>query len=69
VAACDVADREQLTALLGSLEVPLSGVIHAAGVLDDGLLASMTPEQLERVVRPKLESALLLDELTTGMDV
>ncbi|WP_211265889.1 type I polyketide synthase, partial [Actinacidiphila oryziradicis] len=69
VAACDVADREQLTALLGSLEVPLAGVVHAAGVLDDGLLASMTPEQLDRVMRPKLDAALLLDELTAGMDL
>ncbi|WP_335984498.1 SDR family NAD(P)-dependent oxidoreductase, partial [Streptomyces sp. CA2R106] len=69
VMACDVADREQLTELISSLDAPLVGVVHAAGVLDDGLLASMTSEQLERVVRPKLESALLLDELTTGMDV
>ncbi|WP_328474034.1 SDR family NAD(P)-dependent oxidoreductase [Streptomyces sp. NBC_00448] len=69
VAACDVADREQLTELLGSLEVPLAGVVHAAGVLDDGLLESMTPEQLERVMRPKLEAALLLDELTAGTDL
>ncbi|MET7575702.1 type I polyketide synthase, partial [Streptomyces sp. NPDC005492] len=69
VAACDVADRDQLTALLGSLDVPLSGVVHAAGVLDDGLVASMSPEQLSRVLRPKLDAALLLDELTVGMDV
>ncbi|TJZ92127.1 type I polyketide synthase, partial [Actinacidiphila oryziradicis] len=69
VAACDVADREQLTALLGSLQVPLAGVVHAAGVLDDGLLASMTPEQLDRVMRPKVDAALLLDELTAGMDL
>uniref|UniRef100_UPI0037D9C456 SDR family NAD(P)-dependent oxidoreductase n=2 Tax=Streptomyces prunicolor TaxID=67348 RepID=UPI0037D9C456 len=69
VVACDVADRAQLTELLGSLDVPLSGVVHAAGVLDDGLVASMTPEQLSRVLRPKLDAALLLDELTADMDV
>jgi acyl carrier protein len=69
VAACDVADREQLTALLGSLDAPLAGVVHAAGVLDDGVVTSLTPEQLDRVLRPKVDAALLLDELTAGTDV
>ncbi|MEW1866351.1 SDR family NAD(P)-dependent oxidoreductase, partial [Streptomyces sp. NPDC088194] len=69
VAACDVADREQLTSLLGSLEVPLTGVVHAAGVLEDGLVASLTPEQVDRVLRPKLDAALLLDELTAELDL
>ncbi|MET7575704.1 beta-ketoacyl reductase [Streptomyces sp. NPDC005492] len=69
VAACDVADRDQLSALLGSLDVALSGVVHAAGVLDDGVVTSLTPEQLDRVMRPKVDAALLLDELTAGMDL
>ncbi|MFJ9900152.1 type I polyketide synthase [Streptomyces sp. NPDC091280] len=69
VAACDVADRDQLTALLASLDVPLSGVVHAAGVLDDGVVTSLTPEQLDRVMRPKVDAALLLDELTAGMEL
>ncbi|MET7575699.1 SDR family NAD(P)-dependent oxidoreductase, partial [Streptomyces sp. NPDC005492] len=69
VAACDVADRGQLSALLGSLDVPLVGVVHAAGVLDDGVVTSLTREQLDRVMRPKVDAALLLDELTADMDV
>jgi polyketide synthase 12 len=69
VAACDVADREQLSGLLGSLEAPLAAVVHAAGVLDDGLVESLTPERLERVMRPKADAALLLDELTAGTDL
>ncbi|MEV7417054.1 SDR family NAD(P)-dependent oxidoreductase, partial [Streptomyces sp. NPDC089919] len=69
VAACDVSDRDQLGALIGSLDRPLSAVVHAAGVLDDGVVASLTAEQVERVLRPKLDAALHLHELTAGMDL
>ena len=69
VAACDVADRDQLAALLGSLEHPLTAVIHAAGVLDDGTVESLTPEQVERVMRPKVDAAWHLHELTAGMEL
>ncbi|BBA97110.1 putative modular polyketide synthase [Actinacidiphila reveromycinica] len=69
VAACDVTDRGQLADLLASLDVPLTGVVHAAGILDDGVVASLTPEQLDRVMRPKVDAALLLDELTADADL
>ncbi|WP_447008427.1 type I polyketide synthase [Saccharothrix isguenensis] len=69
VAACDVSDRTQVAALLGALEHPLTGVIHSAGVLDDGLIESLTPERLERVMRPKIDAALHLHELTEGMEL
>ncbi|WTL55033.1 SDR family NAD(P)-dependent oxidoreductase [Nocardia sp. NBC_01499] len=67
VAACDVADRDQLAALLDSLDLPLTAVVHAAGVLDDGMIESLTPAQLDRVLRPKLDAALHLHELTADM--
>ena len=63
VAACDVADRDDLTALLAEAG-PLAGVVHAAGVLDDATVAGLTAVQVENVLRPKLDAALLLDELT-----
>jgi NADPH:quinone reductase-like Zn-dependent oxidoreductase/acyl carrier protein len=64
--ACDVADREQLLALLDSIatQAPLTAVIHTAGVLEDGVIETLDAQQLERVLRPKLDAALLLDELT-----
>ncbi|MGC5346835.1 type I polyketide synthase [Streptomyces sp. DT171] len=65
-AACDVADREALAALLGSVPAdrPLTAVIHAAGVLDDGVIGSLTAERLDRVLRPKVDAATHLHELT-----
>ncbi|WXK02438.1 SDR family NAD(P)-dependent oxidoreductase [Saccharopolyspora sp. ID03-671] len=68
VAACDVADRAELQALLAAVPGTLTGVVHTAGVIDDGVLDRMTPERFADVFRSKVDSALLLDELTSGLD-
>ncbi|MFE6505861.1 type I polyketide synthase, partial [Kitasatospora sp. NPDC057738] len=71
IAACDAADRDALAALLAALPPahPLTGVVHAAGVLADGVVATMTPEQLDLVLRPKVDAAINLHELTAGPDL
>ncbi len=68
-AAVDVADRNQLAAALAAIpaEHPLGAVIHAAGVLADGVIESLDRERVERVLRPKLDAALHLHELTAGL--
>ncbi|WP_433672451.1 SDR family NAD(P)-dependent oxidoreductase [Nocardia sp. CA-136227] len=71
VVACDAADRAALDRLLATIpgRHPLTMVVHAAGVLADGLLATMTDEQIARVLRPKVDAAWNLHEATAGMDL
>ncbi|WP_367435350.1 type I polyketide synthase [Streptomyces celluloflavus] len=69
VAACDVTDRSATAMLLASVDAthPLTAVVHSAGALDDGLLETLTPERLDRVLRPKVDAALHLHELTESV--
>ncbi|MFG2843341.1 type I polyketide synthase [Kitasatospora sp. NPDC048296] len=71
VAAADVADRNDVAALLAAVpaEHPLTGVVHTAGVLDDGVIGALTPERLAHVFEPKVTAVQHLDELTRGLDL
>ncbi|MET9896898.1 SDR family NAD(P)-dependent oxidoreductase, partial [Streptomyces sp. NPDC006465] len=67
-AACDVADREAVSGMLDGLgEQSLSAVVHTAGVLGDGIVASLTPERMREVFRPKVDAVLNLHECTREM--
>ncbi|MFD2495062.1 type I polyketide synthase, partial [Amycolatopsis jiangsuensis] len=67
LAACDAADRDALAALLDT--VTPNAVVHTAGVLDDGILETLTPEQLAGVARPKVTAAENLHDLTAPLDL
>ncbi|MGW4774986.1 SDR family NAD(P)-dependent oxidoreductase [Nocardia sp. NPDC004278] len=71
IVACDVGDRQALDHVLAGIptEHPLTGVIHAAGVLDDGVIASLTPERIDVVLAPKATAAQHLHEATIDSDL
>jgi polyketide synthase 12 len=66
IAACDAADRVALAKVLADIPIqhPLSAVIHTAGVLDDAVVTSLTPERVDAVLRAKVDTAWNLHELT-----
>ncbi|MGL5864073.1 MAG: SDR family oxidoreductase, partial [Phycicoccus sp.] len=71
VSACDVAVREEVAALLDAIPAdrPLTAVLHTAGVSDDGVVASLSPERISAVLRPKVDAAWHLHELTRDRDL
>ncbi|MBN0049122.1 SDR family NAD(P)-dependent oxidoreductase [Streptomyces actuosus] len=71
IEAADVADRDRVAALLAAVPAahPLTAVVHAAGVLDDTVVDGLTPERLEAVLRPKLDGAAHLHDLTRHLDL
>ncbi|WP_157036483.1 type I polyketide synthase, partial [Streptomonospora alba] len=62
VAACDVADPEAVAGMLGRVPAdrPLKAVVHAAGLLDDGVVSGLAPGRIDTVLRPKLDGAVTL---------
>ena len=70
VTRADVSRPEQVADMLaeiGQSWPPLQGIIHAAGVLDDGLLVGLEAERFRKVLTPKLAGAWVLHTLTQDM--
>lgn len=67
ISACDLADPAEARDLLARHRV--SAVIHLAGVLGDVTIGSLTPELLAGALRPKVDAAWNLHELTRGRDL
>ncbi len=57
VAAADIANANDVQSLFAATEKPITKVIHTAGVLDDALVHALTPESVEKVLRPKVDAA------------
>ncbi len=65
--SCDITDRNQLKEVMLHIKKEhgsINGIVHAAGVLKDGLLSGKTQDSMDSVLRPKVYGAMLLDELT-----
>jgi acyl transferase domain-containing protein len=72
IGACDVTDRDRLESLLEEEvpgELPLSAVVHAAGALDDCTIEALDGRRMEQVLRPKVDAAWHLHELTADRDL
>ncbi|MBV9730799.1 MAG: SDR family NAD(P)-dependent oxidoreductase, partial [Pseudonocardiales bacterium] len=71
VVACDVADRHALAEVIAEIpgKYPLTGVIHAAGVLDDGVLTTLTPHHVDTVFHAKVDGARNLHDLTKNTNL
>jgi phthiocerol/phenolphthiocerol synthesis type-I polyketide synthase B len=69
VVAADVGRPEDVATLIEAAQVmgPLRGIVHAAGVLDDGILANQTPERFAAVLTPKVRGGWNLHHQTQGL--
>ncbi|KXG49399.1 Acyl transferase/acyl hydrolase/lysophospholipase [Penicillium griseofulvum] len=71
VVASDSADFQSVRSVVGMFnkDRPLRGAVHAAGVLDDGILSALTPHRCDAVFRPKVDGAWYLHHLTQDMEL
>uniref|UniRef100_UPI000526E85D ketoreductase domain-containing protein n=1 Tax=Kitasatospora aureofaciens TaxID=1894 RepID=UPI000526E85D len=67
VEACDVADEAAVAGLFARHEI--RAVVHTAGVIDDGVVGSLTPDRVSAVLRPKADAAWNLHRAAEGVDV
>jgi NADP-dependent 3-hydroxy acid dehydrogenase YdfG/acyl carrier protein len=66
IVSADVSDEASVSGVLEGINQPLLGVVHAAGLLSDGMISNQTPLKLSEVYGPKVKGAFVLDKLTRG---
>ncbi|MFJ5227415.1 type I polyketide synthase [Streptomyces sp. NPDC088400] len=71
IVSADLARRDETVDVLAQVgaDHPLTGVVHAAGIADDGVIGSLTPDRVERVMAAKADAAWHLHELTRDADL
>ncbi|MFE4394591.1 MULTISPECIES: type I polyketide synthase [Streptomycetaceae] len=67
--AVDTADRTALAVVVDTLADRLTGVVHVAGIVDDGVIEALDAAKWHSVLRPKVDAAWHLHELTAGLDL
>ncbi|MEZ5022099.1 MAG: type I polyketide synthase [Chitinophagales bacterium] len=67
----DVSSKTDLEKIVNAIssEQPLKGIMHLAGILDDSAVSNLAQEQFERVLKPKVNGAWHLHELTKDLDL
>jgi len=66
--ACDVSDRDQVSTMVQALP-DLTAIVHLAGVIDDATVGSLDSDRIDRVLAPKVDAVVHLDELTRDKDL
>jgi myxalamid-type polyketide synthase MxaB len=67
VRSVDISDSQAVHELIASIDPPVRGVLHAAGVLADGMLVNQTWENFEQVMAPKVAGAWALHQATSHL--
>ncbi|MEM8804481.1 MAG: SDR family NAD(P)-dependent oxidoreductase [Cyanobacteria bacterium P01_G01_bin.38] len=69
VLRADVASADAIAPALAEITVPLKGIFHTAGVLDDAMLTGQSWQRFERVMQPKVTGSWLLHQLSIDQDL
>ena len=71
ILASDISDPDSVSSIMATFTPgrPLRGVIHAAGVVDSGILSSMTSKRCDTAIAPKAYGAWLLHQATRDLDL
>ncbi len=69
IVVADISNESDVKRCIAGLKRPLKGVFHLAGILDDQILADLTPDSIANVFAPKANGALYLHRATSGMNL